>query len=162
MACLAIILHSSINSRWKEKFTVGCKLVLKIPQSVELPKHQFHKNHSENHRPIELFNCYTDRWLRTSVYKPQISSQVVSHQHQPPTGDSLWVAQCPWATDISQKLHGSPLQGESCRHDYQQYRHFNSLRCPSSISSWSESSKREFLFNRERYGGNKSGFKMPG
>ena len=40
---------------------------------MELPKHQFHKNHSENHRPIELFNCYKDRWLRTPVYKPQIS-----------------------------------------------------------------------------------------
>lgn len=40
---------------------------------MELPKHQFHKNHSENRCPIELFNCYTDRVLRTSVYKPQIS-----------------------------------------------------------------------------------------
>ena len=98
----------------------------------------------------------------SSLQASNLLSQVVPHQSQPPTGDSLWVAQCPWATDISQKLHGSPLQGESCRHYHQQDRHFNSLRCPSSISSWSESSKRELLFNRERYGGNKSGFKMPG
>lgn len=40
---------------------------------MELPKHQFHKNHSESHCSIELFNYYTDQWLRTWVYKPQIS-----------------------------------------------------------------------------------------
>lgn len=97
-----------------------------------------------------------------SLQASNLLSQVVPHQYQPPTGDSLWVVQCPWATDISQKLHGPPLQGASCKHYYPQYRHFNSLRCPSSISSWSEYSKREFLFNRERYGGNKNGLTMPG
>lgn len=97
-----------------------------------------------------------------SLQASNLLSQVVPHQYQPPTGDSLWVVQCPWATDIPQKLHGPPLQGASCKHYYPQYRHFNSLRCPSSISSWSEYSKREFLLNRERYGGNKNGFTMPG
>ena len=130
---------------------------------MELPKHQFHKNHSENRCPTELFNCYTDRGLRTSVYKPQISwVRVFPISTSPPQ-----VTLCGWFSVLGPQTFPRSYMDPLFRgHPVNTIIHSTGTSTvwgALALFHHGVNTVREnFYLTGKRYGGNKNGFTMPG